>query len=315
MGDAETHVGGPGNRDTAPRRRARRAWITGGAIALVVVAGLVATWVLRPPAPAASAPSPSATVAVTPTATPTPTPTPTGFPANTASYDVTTLPQVNVFAVIDRLPVDADPFSLPIGETALALGIGAPVWADPTGEPVAYLPREFPYDGTTVPVIERQDDWVQVLLTGRQAVPSKGNPAQVTGWLRVQDVELAPADAVVEVSISARTVDIVRGGVAERIATDFAWGTDVTPTPLGRSYIMTTRVVPEFWYTRGHPIVYLSVQSPTLDGFAGADVAVTAFHYHDERSGPISNGCIRLDPEAIGKLATLPFGTPVIISP
>ena len=166
-----------------------------------------------------------------------------------------------------------------------------------------------------MPVVERQKHWVKVLLTGRQAVPSQGNPAQVAGWLRVADVELAPSDALVVVSISARTIDVVRGGVAERVATDFAWGTEKTPTPLGRTFVMTTRTVPEYGYTRGHPIVYWGVQSPTLDGFGGADAAVAAFHYHDARSGPISNGCIRVDPAAITKLAELPPGTPVIVNP
>ena len=283
---------------------------------MLVVAGVVTAALLASPdAPSAAAPSPTSTPTATPAPTPTPTPTPTGFPANTAQYDVTQLPQVNVFAVIPQLPLDDDPFTNATGETALALGIGAPVWADPTAEPVAYVPREFPYDGTTLPIVERQDHWVKVLLTGRQAVPSKGDAAQVSGWLRAQDVEFGSTDTVVEVSIAARTVDIVRDGVPERIATDFGWGTDITPTPLGRTFIMTTRVVPEFWYTRGHPIIYLGVQSPTLDGFGGADAAVTAFHYHDERSGPISNGCIRLDPDAIARLAELPYGTPVIINP
>ena len=107
----------------------------------------------------------------------------------------------------------------------------------------------------------------------------------------------------------------MRAGVAERVANDFGSGTAATPTPLGRAFIMTTAVVPEYWYTRGHPIVYLSVQSQTLDGFGGADVAITAFHYHDDRSGAISNGCIRVDPDAITKLAELPLGTPVVINP
>ena len=285
--------------------------------AVVVLAGaFAAIWLLQPPVTGASAPpvvTPTRTA--TPTPTPTPTPTATGFAANTTSYDVTTLPQVNVFAVIPGLPVDDAAFAPALPEQAVALGIGAPVWADPTGEPVAYLPREFAYDGTAVPVVEKQEHWVKVLLTGRQAVPSQGNPAQVAGWVRASDVQLAPADSSVVVSISGRTIDIVRAGVAERIATDFAWGGDRTPTPLGRSFIMTTRVVPEYGYTRGHPIVYLSVQSPTLDGFGGADVAVAAFHYHDDRSGPISNGCLRVDPTAIAKLAELPLGTPVIINP
>ena len=279
------------------------------------MAGLAVLWLLQTPrgeASLAPVPTPTATGAV---ATPTPAATTTGFAANDTDYDVTTLPQVNVFAVIPELPVDDDAFAPPLPEHALPLGIGAPVWADPTGDPVAYLPREYPYDGTTVPVVEEQEHWVKVLLTGRQAVPSEGTSAQLTGWMRRADVELGPSEVSVVVSISARTIDIVRDGAAERVATDFGWGTERTPTPIGRAFIMTTRVVPEYAYTRGHPIVYLSVQSPTLDGFGGADVAVAAFHYHDQRSGPVSNGCIQVDPEAIATLAELPAGTPVIISP
>jgi hypothetical protein len=345
MGDAETddpaavgpvppraepaaHAAGPTNEqaDATPTssRRPVRAWLLAALAAVVVAGGLAAVWLLQPPVTEASAPLlPSATATApadpnpttTPTPTPSPTPTRAGFAANTAAYDVTTLPQVNVFAVVPELPVDDAAFATALPAQATAHGIGAPIWADPTGQPVAYLPHEFPYGGTAVPVVEEQEHWVKVLLTGRQAVPSQGNPAQVSGWLRKSDVQLTPSDISVVVSISGRTIDIVRGGVAERVATDFAWGTDRTPTPLGRAFIMTTQVVPEYGYTRGHPIVYLSVQSPTLDGFGGADVAVTAFHYHDARSGPISNGCLRVDPTAITKLAELPLGTPVIVNP
>jgi lipoprotein-anchoring transpeptidase ErfK/SrfK len=238
-----------------------------------------------------------------------------GYPANTADYDVVALPQVNVFAVIPQLTVDDDPYGAMTGEAATPTGIGAPVFADPLGEPVANLPHEFPYGGTTVPIIERQTNWVRVLLVGRQAVPSQGNPAQLTGWMRAQDVEVTPLDAVVEVSIGARTIDIVRAGVPQRIATDFGWGADGTPTPQGRAFVMTIRTEPSFLYTRGYPLVYLSAQSPTLDGFGGANAAVTAFHYHDVRSGNVSNGCLRVDPDAISALAQLPLGTPVIVRP
>ena len=131
--------------------------------------------------------------------------------------------------------------------------------------------------------------------------------------MRVQDVDITPLDAMVEVSISARTIDIWRAGTPQRVATDFGWGRGDTPTPLGRSFVMTIRTEEGLAYTRGHPIVYLSVQSPTLDGFAGSSVAITAFHYHDDRSGSISNGCLRVDPDAITALAQLPLGTPVII--
>ena len=315
MGDADTRESG----GVEPPRaiRPRNAWLVAALAAAVLVAGLAGLWLVQTPRDEASVVPLPAPTATTPAPSPTPTPTATtaGYAANATAYDVTTLPQVNVFAVIPGLPVDDDAFTPPLSERAVPLGVGAPVWADPAGEPVAYLPREYPYDGTTVPVVEEQEHWIKVLLTGRQAVPSQGNPAQVTGWLRKTDVELAPAEVSVVVSISGRTIDIVRGGASERVASDFAWGEERSPTPLGRAFIMTTRVVPEYAYTRGYPIVYLSVQSPTLDGFGGADAAVTAFHYHDVRSGPVSNGCLRVDPAAITKLAELPAGTPVIIKP
>jgi hypothetical protein len=326
MGDAQPHGSAPDDHSATPadavladssrRRRITRFAVIGGAAVVLVAAVLATLWMTRPVVPPASAPTPTASALSTPTPTPpTVTPAPVGFAADTASYDIAALPQVNVFSLVPSLPVDDAPFAAPTAEGALPGEAGAPVWADPNADPVAYLPRQFEYGGTNVPIIERQEHWVKVLLVGRQAMPSQGNPGQVTGWLRTSDVEISPSPESVVVSISGRTIDIVRDGVAERIASDFAWGTDATPTPVGRSYIMTTQVVPEFGYTRGHPIVYLSVQSPTLDGFGGADVAVTAFHYHDARSGPISNGCLRVDPEAITALAALPLGTPVIVNP
>ncbi|MEZ3160931.1 L,D-transpeptidase [Microbacterium sp. BWT-B31] len=306
----------PAEPGGAPWRLSLQAWIA-IAIAAVLCAVVLTVWIRT--TPPLAAPTPTATVAPTRTAAPAPTPTPTptvfGYPANTTAYDVQTLPQVNVFTVLPALLVDDAPFGAFAGETVRATGIGAPVFADPAGAPVGYVPREFPYEGTTLPVVERQDNWVKVLLTGRQAVPSQGNPAQAAGWLRVQDVETAASDARVEVSISAHTIEIVRGADRQLVSTDFAWGTSETPTPLGRTFIMYTAVVPEFAYTRGHPIVYFGVQSPTLDGFGGADVAITAFHYHDDHSGPISNGCLRLDAAAIDTLAQLPLGTPIIVNP
>ncbi|WJL95360.1 L,D-transpeptidase [Microbacterium sp. ET2] len=299
---------------TAPRR----AWIAVTVGIVVLAAGFTGAWLLRPDAAPEPAAVPTPTVvtpSVTPTPEATPPPAPAGFAANTAAYELAALPQVDVFAVLPQLPVDTDPATVLTGEVVTAAGAGAPVFADPAGDPVAVLPAEYVYGGTTVPVVERQEHWVRVLLTGRQATPSTGNPGQLSGWLRAQDVTFSTVDARVEVSLSARTIDIVRPGGSERIATDFGSGVEGTPTPTGRSFIMTTRVEPSFGYTRGYPLVYLSVQSPTLDGFGGADVAITAFHYHDSRSGAISNGCIRLDPAAIEKLAELPMGTPVLILP
>ena len=216
--------------------------------------------------------------------------------------------------MIPALPVDPDPTAALPGLLATPATASIPVFATPGQPPVAILPQTQTYGGTTVPVVERQTNWVRVLLSGRQGTPPDGNPAQLSGWLRAGDVTLAEDATRIEVSLSARTVSIVTPAGVEAVTGDFGWGADATPTPLGRTFIMHTAVVPSFGYTRGHPLVYLGVQSPTLAGFSGASVAVTAFHYHDAHSGPISNGCLRLDAAAIDRLAQLPLGTPVVVT-
>jgi hypothetical protein len=163
--------------------------------------------------------------------------------------------------------------------------------------------------------VQREEHWVRVLLVGRSGLPSAGTSGQLTGWLRVADVEIGPLDTTIEVSLSARTIDIVTGGTRERVTQDFAWGTEATPTPIGRTFVMSVRTASALAYTRGHPVVYLAVQSPTLDGFGGIDVAITAFHYHDVHAGPISNGCLRVDGAAIDRLTQVPPGTAVLIAP
>lgn len=297
----------------------RGIWI-GGAVAACAVAAIIATVLLWPSReePVAEAPAaPSQLASQSPS--PTPSPSPTGPPPNTASYEAGELPRADVFGIHPELPVDDDPAALALGVTASpADAAGAPVFADPTGEPVAWLGQDQQFSGTHVPVVDMDDNWARVLLVGRQAVAGEGDPSQLTGWMRVADLDLTPTDRSVRVDLEARTIEISTADgddiTNEIIATDFAFGTEATPTPTGRTFIMFEDIVDSLAYTRGHPIVYLGVQSPTLAGFDGQSVAVTAFHYHDARSGAISNGCIRVAAEAIDALAELPEGTPVYIS-
>ena len=291
----------------------------GGVITAVIVVAVVAAVAFWPEHGDEQTPPLASTV--TPTLTPTPTsiPTPTGPPANTTTYEVGDLPRADVFAIHPNLPVDDAPGDQMLGVTAHpAEAAGAPVFADPAGEPVAWLHQEQQFGGTHVPVVEMDDNWARVLLVGRQAPAGQGDASQLSGWMRVADLELTPTEKSVQVDLENRTITIVTSDgdsiSNEIIATDFAFGTDATPTPVGRSFVMFEDVVESLGYTRGHPIVYLSVQSPTLAGFDGQSVAVTAFHYHDARSGAVSNGCIRVSAETITALAALDEGTPVYIS-
>lgn len=286
--------------------------VVGGVAVAVAVAVAPASGSAALPAPFATS-APLADVAAAPAPAST-APVEVGAPADATAYETAALRQIDVWTVDPALPVDDDPFGAVTGELAQPIA-SAPVFASPGGPPIGFLPRTATYGGTVVPVVVHDTHWVKVLLAGRQGVPPQANPAQAVGWLRVADVELSRTTSFVEVHLEARTVEIVTATGRERVASDFAWGKPSTPTPLGRTFIMLTTVVPEFAYTQGHPLVYLGVQSPTLAGFDGGDVAVTAFHYYHERSGPNSFGCVYLDGPSTDRLAQLPPGTPVIIHP
>jgi lipoprotein-anchoring transpeptidase ErfK/SrfK len=287
---------------------------------VAVVAAVIVTAVLWPRGTVQPvAETPTATPPATPVASPTPSPSPTGPPANTNDYEAGDLPRADVFGIHPDLPVDDDPQAVTAGITVHpASAAGAPVFADPAGEPVAWLGQEQQFSGTNVPVVDLEENWARVLLVGRQAVAGQGDASQLSGWMRVDDLVLTPTQQSVRVDLASRTIEITTADgdsiANEIIGTDFASGTEATPTPLGRTFIMFEDTVESLGYTRGHPIVYLGVQSPTLAGYDGQSVAVTAFHYHDVRSGAISNGCIRVAPETIEALAALPEGTPVYIS-
>jgi len=301
-----------------PKLAAIAPWAVTALAAVGGVALLVAVAVAGPDAGAAGATaeqsrqgsaSPSASVA--PASLPS---VEVGAPENTTVYRFESLSPIDVWSVEPALPVDDDPFGALTGELAQPLA-AAPIFADPAGEPIGYLPREAPYGGTIVPVVVHDTHWVKVLLAGRQGLPPEGSAAQTVGWLRAADVEITRTESYVEVHLAAHTVDIVSATGTERVASDFAWGKQSTPTPVGRTFVMLTKVEPAFAYTQGHPLVYLGVQSPAMAGFDGGEVAVTAFHFYRERSGATSFGCIYLDGAATDRLAQLAVGTPVIIHP
>lgn len=295
-------------RDAAPWAVTTLA-VVGGLVLAVAVAGAA-----RDDRAAANGAVRAHAVSATPTVVEAPARTTAEAPANSTVYDISILPPIDVWSVTPGIPVDDAPFAPMTGELARPR-TAAPIFADPAGAPLGHLPRDAAYGGTTVPVVARQTNWVKVLLAGRQGVPPEGNPAQTVGWLRAADVEITPVTAYVDVHLADHTIDIASASGVERVADDFAWGKPSTPTPVGRTFVMLTRVVPEFRYTSGHPLVYLGVQSPTMAGFDGGTVAVTAFHYYRERSGANSFGCVYLDGAATDRLAQLPPGTPVIISP
>lgn len=278
-----------------------------GATAIVAAAAITIAVIVAGAAPDTKA-APSASPSMSPEAD-------SGFPANTEAYDLQALPAVDVFTLARGLPVDDAPDAPVLPLLATPLGAGAPLFADPLSAPVGRLPSSFEFNGTTVPVIEKQDNWVRVMVSGRAGLPSEGVTGQLTSWMRAADVSVVDNTISVRVSLGTPNISILDGDEVVYESAGFAIGAPATPTPTGRSFIMTTQTDPNAGYTRGHSLVYLGVQSLTLDGFAGQNNAITAFHYHDDRSGDISNGCLRVDVDTIDRLAALPLGTPVVVVP
>jgi lipoprotein-anchoring transpeptidase ErfK/SrfK len=148
--------------------------------------------------------------------------------------------------------------------------------------------------------------WLKVLLPRR--------PNGSAGWIRGDQVQLHQVAYALEVDLSSRTVRLLRDGRSQGI-----WpvgiGRAVTPTPTGRFYVTVKLRPPQVSAVYGAWALGLSGYSEVLEQFGAGDGQI-ALHGTDpnDLGNQVSNGCVRLDNQAITTLAkTLPLGTPVSI--
>jgi len=181
------------------------------------------------------------------------------------------------------------------------------------GRVLGLFPKTTPW-GSPTPFLVTQaygdaagDTWLKVLLPRR--------PNQSTGWIRRDQVRLRPVDYEVEVSLSARTVRLLRDGRTQR-----TWpagiGRAFTPTPTGRFYVTVKLRPPQISTVYGAWALGLSGYSEVLEQFGTGDGQIALHGTADpsDLGNQVSNGCVRLDDQAITTLAeTLPLGTPVTI--
>jgi lipoprotein-anchoring transpeptidase ErfK/SrfK len=216
------------------------------------------------------------------------------------------LPLSTTLTTIDGAPVDQTPQNATDG-LVVHPQRETPIHETPGGKPLARLPRTMLGDsGTTwLPVIERQPDWVRVLL------PSKPNGS--TGWIRSVDVDYARTPYVVNVRLRTKKLQLVKDG---RV-TD-AWtvgiGKPAAPTPVGRTFLLGAFTDPKQQFS---PVILpLGTHSPTLDTFGGGPgtVAVHTWPTTDVFGTESSDGCIRVPSAALKKLGEVPLGTLVMIT-
>jgi lipoprotein-anchoring transpeptidase ErfK/SrfK len=140
-------------------------------------------------------------------------------------------------------------------------------------------------------------------------------PNESAGWIRGDQVRLRPVAYALEVDLSSRTVRLLRNGRGQG-----SWpvgiGRAATPTPTGRFYVTVKLRPPQISAVYGAWALGLSGYSEVLEQFGAGDGQIALHGTSDpsDLGNQVSNGCVRLDNQAITTLAkTLPLGTPVTI--
>jgi lipoprotein-anchoring transpeptidase ErfK/SrfK len=217
-----------------------------------------------------------------------------------------------------RAPTQSEPGRVRLGQAPAYVAVATTdlaAHAKPAvgGRVLGLFPKTTPW-GSPTPFLVTQayrdaagDTWLKVLLPRR--------PNQSTGWIRRDQVRLRPVDYEVEVSLSARTVRLLRDGRTQR-----TWpagiGRAFTPTPTGRFYVTVKLRPPQISTVYGAWALGLSGYSEVLEQFGTGDGQIALHGTADpsDLGNQVSNGCVRLDNQAITTLAeTLPLGTPVTI--
>lgn len=288
---------------TGHRRSPRRAPLAVGAIAgfLLVLAAGCLVQVVTTPAPQTRAGIAEPTAATAPPAVPFPAaivPTPPVEPV----AEPVALPASTTYTTVDGAPPDPDPTAATDGTVVHPLR-ATPVHDAPGGRPIATMdPEQF--GDTWLPLVGERAGWVQVLLPSR--------PARSSGWIRAADVERAVTPYVVEVHLGSRTM-VLRSGDATVGTWSVTVGAPDTPTPVGRTFVLGAFRNAEQTYS---PLFFpLGTHSPTLDSFGGGPGTV-AFHgwpTDDTFGTASSNGCVRVPPDALRALLSVPTGTLVLI--
>jgi lipoprotein-anchoring transpeptidase ErfK/SrfK len=179
---------------------------------------------------------------------------------------------------------------------------------------VGLFPRTTPWGSPTAFLVEGArrnvtgETWLKVLVPRR--------PNESTGWVRRDQVRLEPVDYAVEVSLSARTVRLLRAG-REVASWPAGVGRSYTPTPTGRFFVTVKLRPPQISSVYGAWALGLSGYSEVHQQFGTGDGQIALHGTNNpgtDLGREVSNGCVRLDNQAITTLAeTLPVGTPVTI--
>lgn len=230
-------------------------------------------------------------------------PPPSSTPAAQQSAPVQ-LPKATTFTTIKDAPNDTESEQVTDG-TVVHPKKAHRLYRHPGGEAFALLPAKELGSPSWVPVIDRERDWVRVLLPSR---PNAG-----AGWIRTTGLRTAHTPWRVDVDVDARELTLFNDD--EPVGHwQVAVGKAKDPTPRVRTFIMASVIDSE--QAKYTPIVLpLGAHSDTLDTFGGGPGTVAIHGWPDASvfGHAASHGCIRVPSVALSKLRTVPLGSLVVI--
>ena len=226
---------------------------------------------------------------------------PSAAPATTASSSSSAPATSSAPASAPALP--AGPVHVARSATDLA------VFATPDATaPTQVLPATTSFgSGRALLVLEETADWLRVALPVR--------PNGTEGWVRRADVTVRTVDEAIDVDLGARTLTLSRAG-AVVLSTPVAVGSDSSPTPTGRFFLVDKLDTASAASAYGPFAFGLSGHSDVLTEFAGGDGQIGIHGTNDPSSigNAVSHGCIRVPNDVIVQLNDLvALGTPVTI--
>ena len=139
-------------------------------------------------------------------------------------------------------------------------------------------------------------------------------PNGVTGWVRADEVELAPVTTRIVVDLSERRVALFDRG-REVLSAPAAIGSPRTPTPTGRYYVNQRLVPRDPSGPFGPGAIGISAFSDVLTGWTqGGPIAIHGTNRPDLIGEAVSNGCIRVRNDYLRRLFERTLaGTPVTV--
>lgn len=184
------------------------------------------------------------------------------------------------------------------------------VYDAPDGTQVGTAGYWYGYE-MTLPVLDRQGDWLLVRLPER--------PNGKTGWVRASDVTIGSTPYRIVIRLSEKRLIVYKDGF-EAFSMPAGLGKASTPTPPGSFFVAIVSQPGPHGY--GPVVLDTSGHSEAIESFQGLGDAIISIHgpisaASDAQIGTtgtyISNGCVRLHEEDQLKLAVIPVGTPVDI--